>query len=196
VRSDSSNVPYQGGANTIQFTWSAFYPFRLTANNSWSTSLLTPLVSWNETALHLLQAFKLWHYHHDSLSHHLTQQIWLRHQTLGCLIHPPKCSTYKLTAHFTVATCPTHLIEELGSFPKPPPRLHPNLHNSTIGLVQASHPKLFAHSPNQGIPNHYKTFSNLHHLSYPQVCRFSPWKQIALEPPNHLTSLQRTHCNT
>jgi hypothetical protein len=51
VFSTSSNVPYQRQSNTTQVTWSVFFPFGLTTNNSWLTSLLTPFVSWNEPVL-------------------------------------------------------------------------------------------------------------------------------------------------
>jgi hypothetical protein len=88
-------------------------------------------------------------------------------------------------------TCPMCLIKELGIFLKPPPYLHPNMPKSTIRLIQVGHPKISTCLPNQGIPNYYKTSLNLHHLSHPQVCRFSSWKQSAVEPPIHLTSLSK-----
>jgi hypothetical protein len=40
------------------------------------------------------------------------------------------------------------------------------------------------------------TSLNLHHLSHPRVCQFSPWKWISLEPLGHPTSLLITHQNT
>jgi hypothetical protein len=45
-------------------------------------------------------------------------------------------------------------------------------------------------------PNCYMIFSNLHHLSHPQVCQFISYKHNSLEPPSHLTSLQRNHRKT
>jgi hypothetical protein len=63
-------------------------------------------------------------------------------------------------------------------------------------FIHSIHPNIFALSPNQSIPNCCMNSSNLHHLSHPQVYRFSLQKVNALEPPIHVSSLQRTHYNT
>jgi hypothetical protein len=60
-----------------------FFPFRLTANNSWSTSLAD--------SIYLLeQKLPCTYCKHSNFgtiivmsSHHMTQKIWLRHQTPG-----------------------------------------------------------------------------------------------------------------
>jgi len=115
------------------------------------------------------------------------------HQAPRCLTHPLNLAHPNLTTHFTATTCLPHLIKDLGIFLKTPPWLHPNFPKSTTRLIQVGHDNLSTHFPNQGIPNCYNTSWNMHHLSHPQVCWFSQQKQIALEPPSCLSSLQRNH---